>query len=113
MPRVSLYKTVRWFKLRSAQLKAHPFCRMCLEKGKTVKATVCDHVERHNGDEQKFWAGPFQSLCQTCHSLHKQRMELGMRPKISIGEDGWPIDPPGGLMTASTPLKVGGEGSKI
>ncbi|MCJ2010440.1 ATP-binding protein [Methylobacterium sp. J-092] len=38
-------------------------------------ATVCDHVEPHRGDVERFWAGPFQSVCAHCHNSHKQRQE--------------------------------------
>ncbi|MCJ2010442.1 ATP-binding protein [Methylobacterium sp. J-092] len=38
-------------------------------------ASVCDHIEPHRGDVDRFWAGPFQSVCATCHNRHKQRQE--------------------------------------
>ena len=69
------YKRARWAEIRAAQLAAEPLCRMCVEAGRVMPATVCDHVEPHRGDPAKFWAGPFQSLCAGCHSAHKQREE--------------------------------------
>ena len=71
------YKTARWQRLRDRQLHTEPLCRMCRERGITAAATVCDHVERHGGDYQRFWAGPFQSLCASCHSGDKQVIERG------------------------------------
>ena len=69
------YTTKRWRAIRSRQLKIEPLCRMCTSKGRVTEATVCDHIEPHRGDLVKFYAGPFQSLCQSCHSSDKQRME--------------------------------------
>lgn len=73
-------KTYRWQKLRAKQLHDEPLCRMCEAEGAVTIATVCDHIEPHRGDEAKFWAGPFQSLCSTHHSREKQREEQGTRP---------------------------------
>lgn len=84
-----MYNNARWRRLREQQLTMHPFCALC---GPPVVATVCDHVDQHDGDWDKFWAGPFQSLCATCHSSDKQRMENGKEPKPRFGEDGLPLD---------------------
>jgi hypothetical protein len=66
---------------------------MCREQGHITIATVCDHVDRHRGNETKFWAGPFQSLCETHHNSTKQREEkLGV--KIGVGPDGFPLVDP-------------------
>lgn len=69
------YKTARWQAKREAQLRAEPLCQMCESAGRLTAATVCDHVERHGGDPVRFWTGPFQSLCASCHSSEKQREE--------------------------------------
>ncbi len=82
------YKTSRWQKLRLEQLRREPLCAMC--KPRITPATVCDHTEPHRGDEEKFWSGPFQSLCATHHNSDKQRIEKGGTPKRRIGVDGWP-----------------------
>jgi len=88
----NLYKTARWQRVRRKQLTEHPFCRMCLETGRPTKATVCDHVHRHGGDTQKFWAGPFQSLCAAHHDKYKQQQE-NRGYSTEIGADGLPLDP--------------------
>jgi 5-methylcytosine-specific restriction endonuclease McrA len=85
------YKTARWQRLRRAFLAAHPLCVMCEAAGRTEPATVCDHIERHAGDEVKFWAGPWQALCKHCHDSAKQRMEKSGRPVVTFGVDGWPV----------------------
>lgn len=85
------YKTARWQKFRRAFLAANPLCLMCSAAGRTEVAVICDHVERHGGDEAKFWAGPFQGLCKHCHDSAKQRFEKSGRPALTFGADGWPI----------------------
>ncbi|OBQ69386.1 hypothetical protein A9K72_09085 [Mesorhizobium loti] len=73
------YKTARWQRLRAHQLAEEPLCRNCKKHGRITAATVCDHIERHGGDPDRFWNGPFQSLCDQapwrCHSSEKQRQE--------------------------------------
>lgn len=69
-PTRQLYRTARWLKLRAEQLAKHAACAACGDK-----ATVCDHIEPHRGDEARFWSGPFQSLCKPCHDGPKQRLE--------------------------------------
>lgn len=69
---------------------------MCQKAGRVTAATVCDHVEPHRGDEEKFWAGPFQSLCDQepwrCHSSTKQQQEA-IGYSTEVGPDGLPTDP--------------------
>jgi 5-methylcytosine-specific restriction protein A len=52
---------------------------MCLADGVVAAARVCDHIEPHRGDAEKFWNGPFQSLCYFHHNRDKQREENNMR----------------------------------
>jgi 5-methylcytosine-specific restriction protein A len=86
------YSTARWARIRRYQLLEHPLCKYCAERGIVTPATICDHVEPHRGDVNKFWLGPFQSLCKSCHDSTKRLVETrGFRP--DIGLDGWPIDP--------------------
>ena len=92
----SWYKTARWRRIRADQLTAYPLCATCEKAGRITPATVCDHVDPHRWDEQRFWVGPFQSLCDTdpwrCHSMVKQREERrGFRREVDV--DGWPTDP--------------------
>ena len=70
------YKTARWQRLRWQVLVRDGFtCAMCGRvEGKTA-LLVCDHVERHGGDPDRFWGGPFQTLCKPCHDGAKQRQE--------------------------------------
>jgi 5-methylcytosine-specific restriction endonuclease McrA len=86
------YSSRRWARIRRHQLLAHPLCKYCLERGIVTPAEICDHVEPHRGDVNKFWLGPFQSLCKRCHDSTKRFVETrGYRP--GVGLDGWPLDP--------------------
>lgn len=86
-----LYSTSRWQRLREQQLWAEPLCAFCRERGEKRAATVCDHETPHKGDEQRFWEGPFMSLCRQCHDSDKRRIEHGNKPRPNRDADGWPI----------------------
>src|SRR5262245_57330676 len=86
------YKTARWQRLRKLQLRRHPLCRFCLERGIVTAANVVDHVTPHRGDWNAFVIGELQSLCDPCHKSTKRQIELrGYR--TDIGLDGYPTDP--------------------
>jgi len=70
------YNTARWRAIRAQQLRDEPLCRECGKQGLVTAANQCDHVEPHRWNEELFWIGPFQSLCQQCHS-RKTAMEDG------------------------------------
>lgn len=73
-PRVQrMYNSKRWREIRQAQLDGEPFCRECRRQGRWVKASHADHIEPHNGDEEKFWHGELQSLCDSCHTAKTNR----------------------------------------
>lgn len=85
------YKTARWKRISKQQKIREPYCRLCKERGVLTEAEVCDHVEPHRGDSRKFWSGPFQSLCRTCHDSVKQKYErTGTMP--GCDRHGVPID---------------------
>jgi hypothetical protein len=48
----------RWARIQRHQLLAHPLCKYCLERGIVTAAEICDHVEPHRGNVNKFWLGP-------------------------------------------------------
>ena len=54
-----------------------------------LSAITSSHI---TATSNKFWLGPFQSLCKPCHDSTKQFVELrGYRP--DIGLNGLPLDP--------------------
>ena len=72
-----LYNSQRWRTLRTRQLASEPWCRLCLVKSLYTAATEVDHITPHRGDADMFFAGPFQSLCESCHS-RKTAEEIGL-----------------------------------
>lgn len=87
-----LYSSMRWRRIRKAQMEAEPLCRMCQAKGRITAAQVCDHITPHKGDEALFYGGPFQSLCKPCHDVVKQREERTGR-MAGCDASGNPDDP--------------------
>ena len=66
-----LYNSARWRKLRAAVLKRDYYtCQICGATGAVAGKLVCDHVRGHppNEDEEMFWRGPFQCVCERCHN---------------------------------------------
>lgn len=70
-----LYSTWQWKKIRKAQLTKEPWCADCLRGGIYTAASEVDHIVPHRGDRVKFFTGPRQSLCRSCHS-RKTNSEL-------------------------------------
>jgi 5-methylcytosine-specific restriction endonuclease McrA len=86
------YDTARWQRRRTLQLKHHPLCKFCLNRGVVTRATVADHVIPHKGNWTLFSLGDLQSLCSSCHSNQKQAIEhRGYTDEVDA--DGWPTDP--------------------
>ena len=86
------YKTYRWQQTRARQLTRRPLCERCSKRGKVVTATVCHHVDPDTKlNPETFFAGPFESLCQSCHDGPMQQIErIGYSNEVGV--DGWPID---------------------
>jgi hypothetical protein len=59
-------------------------CARCSRIEADTSKLICDHVEPHRGDVEKFWAGPFQTLCKGCHDGEKQKEEVAAR---AAGDD--------------------------
>ncbi|HEY2533451.1 MAG TPA: hypothetical protein VGJ20_36890 [Xanthobacteraceae bacterium] len=84
------YCTASWARRRRHRLRVEPLCRLCLEAGRVTPAVVADHIERHEGDYQKFRIGELRSLCATCHN----NLGANNAPRRSaVGADGTPSDP--------------------
>ena len=72
-----LYNSKRWLGIRARQLKKQPWCEECLRANIYTAATDVDHIEPHRGDVTRFYKGPFQSLCKSCHSKKTAGEVLG------------------------------------
>jgi 5-methylcytosine-specific restriction endonuclease McrA len=86
------YGKMRWRRMSKAQLRDHPLCVKCLQRGQVIPATVADHIIPHKGDQHAFWFGKLQSLCVPCHNHHKRFEEL-RGYTTDIDASGWPTDP--------------------
>lgn len=66
-----------WQRARKRYLRAHPLCVECEAEGKTVEATVVDHIIPHRGNQELFWdeEGNWQPLCKTHHDQKTGRGE--------------------------------------
>lgn len=87
-PWVKWYKTAAWQRIRRKQLALEPLCRFCSKKDIVTPANTVDHVIPHRGNMNLFFTGPFQSLCKTCHSGQKQRLEKS--GEFGCDERGYP-----------------------
>lgn len=84
------YKTARWQKMRWQILVRDGFtCAMCGRLEGDTSQLVCDHIERHGGNAVQFWAGPFQTLCKTCHDGTKQRVERMRAGRAAASRPEW------------------------
>jgi 5-methylcytosine-specific restriction protein A len=72
----------RWRQIRKDHLSQNPWCANGLRAGVYVAASDVHHVDRHLGDKERFYYGPFESLCQKCHAA------------VTAYEIGWTNTPP-------------------
>ena len=83
----------KWEKARKSFLRSNPLCAYCAQQGRTVAATVVDHVIPHKGDRKLFWDRKnWQPLCKPHHDSTKQAEE---RKGVTLGAttSGDPLDP--------------------
>ena len=60
--------------VRDRFLRRNPLCAECMRAGRTVAATVVDHVVPHKGDRRLMRdIGNMQSLCDSCHNAKSAR----------------------------------------
>jgi 5-methylcytosine-specific restriction protein A len=69
--------TTGWDKASKAHLQAHPLCDYhLLSDGRSVAATLTDHLYPHRQYEGVFWSRQWWvSCCAECHSSFKQAVE--------------------------------------
>jgi len=75
--------TYRWQQARLRFLQANPLCVGCEAQGRTVAASVVDHVIAHRGDQHLFWQrSNWRSTCQPCHDAKTELdEEAGQTPR--------------------------------
>ena len=82
-PRFGPTSSREWFALSRAFLADNPFCARCRLKGRTVMATVSDHVVParllHKRDPSlvfdRAWLQPLDSKCHGTKTMHERRGE--------------------------------------
>lgn len=67
-----------WQRISQHYRSVHPYCALCLEKGRYVLAQVVDHIQPHRNNDVLFWdMDNLQGLCKSCHA-RKSRAERSM-----------------------------------
>ena len=75
---------------RATHFRLFPLCVKCEETGKVSLATELDHIIplfKGGSDEPDNW----QSLCKE-HHRDKTAIDMGHRPRVTVGADGWPVE---------------------
>jgi hypothetical protein len=86
------YGAERWRRRAALQMKLHPLCALCAQRGEVQAAEIAHHDPSHRNDERAFWFGPLVSVCKRCHDgIVQQAEKRGFH--CEIGVDGYPTDP--------------------
>ena len=81
----------RWMTIRERIFKRDcGLCQECQRNGRLKPGTQIDHIvalanDGSNDDDN------LECICLECHSA-KSLVDLGLKPQITTGIDGWPID---------------------
>lgn len=88
-PKGHRVRGAKGMELRRRRLRAEPLCRMCKAEGRVREATTPDHIVplAHGGTDTD---DNIRCLCAEHHD-QVTREQFGMKKKIRIGNDGWPI----------------------
>ena len=80
-----------WDKARRLALQRdNGLCQPCLAAGRVTRASQVDHIKpkAHGGTDE---LSNLQSICKDCHDIKTAEDEgRSLKPRITIGEDGWP-----------------------
>lgn len=68
----------RWQRIRAQTLQGEPLCRLCLTAGRTIPATVVDHITPIS-DGGTHVASNLQPLCKHCHNSIKTPNDTASR----------------------------------
>jgi 5-methylcytosine-specific restriction enzyme A len=75
--RTPRWKALRWEVLTEAMFKCQ--CEECQGQKTWPRATICDHRERHGGNEALFWdKSNLQAMAKSCHD-RKTAQEVNAR----------------------------------
>jgi 5-methylcytosine-specific restriction enzyme A len=89
-----LYDRRRWRRVRLAQLRAEPLCRLCRERGRAEPAVDVDHIKALADGGEPFDFDNLRSLCHACHSRVTRAWRTGGEPPVKgCTADGFPLNP--------------------
>ena len=75
--------------LRARLFYDHPLCVLCEAKGVLSLSRELDHIiplfKGGTNDDSNC-----QAICLDCHKA-KTVIDMGYRPRVTIGADGWPV----------------------
>jgi hypothetical protein len=79
-PAVNSRYNAQWDRVRKSVLSQEPLCRLCLSTGRTVPATVVDHITplAEGGTHEQ---ANLQPLCKRCHDSIKTPADVKERKK--------------------------------
>ena len=72
--------------INSKASRSAPCACSAVWSGRPPSSTTSSRI----GNWNKFLTGKLQSLCEHCHNADKRMAEQG-KPRVTIGEDGWPM----------------------
>jgi 5-methylcytosine-specific restriction protein A len=87
-----VYDRRRWRRVRLAQLRAEPLCRLCMDRGRAEPAQDVDHIKPLADGGEPFDLENLRSLCHPCHSRVTRAMGGEVKVK-GCTADGLPLDP--------------------
>lgn len=79
-----------WRKLRQTILSQEPLCRLCMAKGRIELAVEVDHIVPLHKGGAELDASNCRPICKPCH-VDVTNAEQGLRVKVRVGLDGWPV----------------------
>ena len=64
----NFYQSMEWKRFRRVYIATHPLCVKCYQDGRTVSASVVDHITPINDGGERFDEANLQPLCARCHN---------------------------------------------
>jgi 5-methylcytosine-specific restriction protein A len=76
---------------RRLYLLRNPLCLICKREGKVTMATEVDHIIPLFKGGKDCYETNGQPICNHHHSI-KSLEDMGYKKRVTIGEDGFPVD---------------------
>jgi hypothetical protein len=79
------HQSAYWKKRAALWLRLHSLCVGCKAIGRTIVATMCDHVVPISAGGS--WQGEVQSVCRECHDVVKRELERRFKAGKATADD--------------------------